>query len=157
MLENRTISIKKTLEELKNPASENAPLDLSNMPENPFEYDQLKMAIRQFAFKMKEDGSDTIHIALTKRDPRVINPHLYEIIVDNQIQMDVLEYKIVDLLGYVRDQLQNYAVVIKVVLGGDAIQEENKVLSKKEIFELMARKNPNLFSLQKIFNLTIDN
>jgi DNA polymerase-3 subunit gamma/tau len=124
-------------------------------PEKPFSFDQVKMIWKQLAFKMKENGMDTVYFALSKRNPQVFNEIEIHHECDNQIQIDIIQNNITDILDFVRDKLQNYtvSVVFKVI---ENQEENNKLLTGKDKFNVLSKKNANLFSLQKTFNLDID-
>ncbi|MES2589524.1 MAG: hypothetical protein V4622_11145 [Bacteroidota bacterium] len=124
-------------------------------PEKPFSIDQVKMIWKQLAFRMKENGMDTIYFALSKRNPQIFNEIEIHHECDNQIQIDTIQSNIADILDFVREKLQNYSTTIhfKVI---ESQEENNKLLTGKDKFNSLSKKNANLFSLQKTFNLDID-
>lgn len=133
--------------------------DLSNRPLKPFSSDELKMTWRQFAFKIKQDGiqgAESMSLALTKRDPKILEgTHIHQEF-DNQIQIDMMQTDFASLLlDFLRNKLQNWSVTIDFSLA--ETQEDNlKHLTGKDRFEVLARKNVNLITLQKTFNLDIE-
>jgi DNA polymerase-3 subunit gamma/tau len=129
--------------------------DISNRPQKPFSLDELKMVWRQFAFKLKEDGIETLYLAMIKRDPKMPQPTHVHQEFDNQVQIDYMQIHQGDLQDFLRNKLQNWALTIEFSIIES--QEENiKLLTGKDRFAALARKNPNLYSLQKTFNLDID-
>lgn len=129
--------------------------DFSNLPVNDYNIDDLKMAWRQFAFEMKEEGKETFYNALIKRDPLRKEDHHYILEVDNQVQIDYIRPIIADLLDFVRGKLKNYSVLIEVELTKNP-DEEVKFMTGKDKFSAMARKNPNLHTLKNLFGLDIE-
>lgn len=133
--------------------------DISNRPQKPFSLDELQMVWRQFAYKIKQeerDGADSMNLALTKRDPKMPSAtHIHQEF-DNQIQMDMMQASFSsDLLDFLRNKLQNWAITIEFSLVENQ-EEDAKHLTSKDRFDLMARKNNNLLTLQKTFNLDIE-
>ncbi len=126
-----------------------------NKPKNSFSLDELKIYWRKFAFKMKEDGNDTIYLAMKKRDPKVSSDFQVIHEVDNQVQIDYIQTHLSELVDYLRENLKNWNV--KVNFSIIESQEENiQMQTGKDKFNALARKNPNLYTLQKTFNLDIE-
>jgi DNA polymerase-3 subunit gamma/tau len=104
---------------------------------------------------MKEEGNDTIYFAMKKRDPKLANDFVIIHEVDNQVQIDYIQTHITDLLDYLRENLKNWGVTVNFSIS--EVEEENiKFQTGKDKFAALARKNPNLYTLQKLFNLDIE-
>lgn len=157
-LNTSNISIKQ-MQQVQEESEQLTSEDLSNRPQNPFSLDELKMYWRQFAFNIKQEeqqGADTMNLAMTKRDPKMPTPtHIHQEF-DNQIQIDLMTNNFsTQLLEFLRNKLQNWAITIEFSLVEN--QEENvKHLTGKDRFEILSRKNTNLLTLQKTFNLDIE-
>lgn len=129
--------------------------NLSEMPKKTFHFDELKMVWKQLAFSMKDKGLETVYFALTKRDPKILNNFEIHHECDNQIQIDIIQSNLSEIIEFVRLKLQNYS--IQLFFEVIEKQEENaKLLTGKDKFNVLAKKNANLYSLQKTFNLDID-
>ncbi|MCE3294768.1 MAG: hypothetical protein K0R65_482 [Crocinitomicaceae bacterium] len=129
--------------------------DYSNRPQTPFTLDQVKMVWKQYAFKMKDEGFDTIYYALTKRDPKIYNENEIHQDCDNQVQVSNLQEKLSDMSDFVREKLNNWSVTLHFDISTQ--QEENtRYLTGKDKFDALAKKNANLHSFLKTFNLDID-
>ncbi|MDX2360403.1 MAG: hypothetical protein QNK23_06330 [Crocinitomicaceae bacterium] len=152
-LNTSSISIKKMMEKKEEEGEQH--LDLSNMPRNPYSTDDLKMAWRKFAFIMKNERKETIYNAMIKRDPKRVDEDDYIMEVDNQTQIDMIQGRFSDLLGYVRKTLQNYDITIRMEITKNP-DEEVKFQTGKDKFAALARKNPNLHTLKNTFNLDIE-
>lgn len=157
-LNTANISIKQ-MQEKQSDSEQNVSEDISNRPQKPFSFDELKMYWRQFAFNIKQDGlpgADTMSLAMTKRDPKMPTAtHIHQEF-DNQIQLDMMSQNFSSiLLEFLRNKLQNWGVTIEFSLV--ETQDDNmKHLTGKDRFEVLARKNTNLLTLQKTFNLDIE-
>ena len=110
---------------------------------------------RQFAYQLKDNGMETFHHALIKRDPLVLSEELYAIVVDNQVQVDYIQPLLGDFIAFLRQKVNNYSLDIKLQIT-DNPDEKVKYLTGKDKFSAMARKNPNLHVLKSLFNLDID-
>lgn len=149
------LSINLLLQKSKEKSAIESSYSTAHKPNTPFTLDQVKMSWKQFAFKMKEEGNDTIYLALTKRDPRIVNENEIHQEFDNNIQVDRMQNHVMDLLDFLRNKLQNWS--IQVFFDVSKNQDENrKLLTGKDKFNELAKKNANLFSLQKTFNLDVD-
>lgn len=137
----------------------NSPESTENRPNNPFSLDELKMNWRKFAFKIKQDqleGADSMHLAMIKRDPKMpTSTHIHQEF-DNQIQIDLMKSNFESLLlDFLRNSLKNWSITVDFSLS-EAQEENLKHLTGRDRFEALAKKNTNLITLQKTFNLDIE-
>lgn len=154
-VESELLSINLLLQKSKEKTVVETSYSTANKPTTPFNLDQVKMSWKQFAFKMKEEGNDTIYLAMSKRDPKIVNENEIHQEFDNQVQVDRMQNHVMDLLDFLRNNLQNWS--IQVFFDVSQHQDENKkLLTGKDKFNELAKKNANLFSLQKTFNLDVD-
>lgn len=120
-----------------------------------FNYDQVKMAWRRYAFQVKEKGKETFYNAMVKREPKIKEETILVMEVDNQIQIDYITPHLNDLISFLRQELKNYDISVEFLLIEDN-DSTVKFLSGKDRFAAMARKNANLHTLKKVFNLDIE-
>jgi len=146
------ISIKKVLEDHK---KQGELVPEKELPRDFIVLEQFKMYWKQFAYQLKDNGMETFHHALIKRDPLVINDELYAIVVDNQVQVDYIQPLLGDFISFLREKVNNFSLEVKLQIS-DKPEEEVKYLTGKDKFAAMARKNPNLHVLKSLFNLDID-
>lgn len=148
-----TISIKKMIEPTKEEETEDYRPE--NLPRENYSFDQVKMLWRRFAFVMKEKGMETFYNAMIKREPFEKAKDQFQLLVDNQVQIDYITPHLQELNGYFRKELRNYDFTISVLIT-DKPEEEVKYLTGKDKFQAMARRNPNLHTLKNLFNLDIE-
>ncbi|MDX1653310.1 MAG: hypothetical protein R3277_12505 [Brumimicrobium sp.] len=124
-------------------------------PQEKFSLDELKMNWRKYAFQAKDNGMDTLFTALTMRDP--VMEENFEIVhyVDNDVQKGFLQSHETDLLSYLRRELKNWSITLRVEEGTDE-NGEKKLYSGQDKFKDMAERNPHLKTLQQKFKLDID-
>ena len=148
------LSIKKMLQKTEE-VNETKGFDINDMPKNAYAIDDLKMAWRRFAFEMKEKRKETIYNALIKREPKQTGDHQYVLIVDNQVQIDYIKPYLGDLIGYIRAEVKNYLIDLKMEISKNQ-ESELKFQTGKDKFIALAQKNPNLHTLKDKFNLDIE-
>ncbi len=103
---------------------------------------------------LKEQGLGTFYNALIKRNPIKRSEENYVLQLDSDIQKDYITDHMDEFLSFLRKQLRNYYLMITLEV---VIQhEEEKFLTSKQKFELMARKNPNLHIFKNRFNLDLE-
>ena len=152
-LQSTLISIK----ELTLPKDEDSSRNesIENKPQSPFSSDELNMIWKKFAFKMKKEGNDTMYLAMIKRDPKIGGNFQLIHEVDNQVQIDYIQTHLSDLIDCLRESLKNWKISINFSISEN--QEESlKHKTGKDKFNALARKNPNLHTFQKTFNLDIE-
>ena len=103
---------------------------------------------------LKEQGLGTFYNALIKRNPIKRSEENYVLQLDSDIQKDYITDHMDEFLSFLRKQLRNYYLIITLEV---VIQhEEEKFLTSKQKFELMARKNPNLHIFKNRFKLDLE-
>ena len=120
-----------------------------------FNFDQVKMAWRRYAYEVKEKGKETFYNAMVKRDPKIKEETIFVMEVDNQIQIDYITPHLNDLITFLRQELKNYNISVEFLLIEDN-ESTVQFLSGKDRFAAMARKNANLHTLKKVFNLNYE-
>lgn len=153
-LSTSNLSIKKMMAK-KDDSETTGAIDLKNMPRNDFDFDDLKMLWRRFAFMMKDEGKLTTYNALIKRDPKHKIDQIYTLEVDSQSQVDYIKTHFTDLVSFIRKGLKNYEISLELEVTQNQ-DEEVKFQTGKDRFAALARKNPNLHSLKNLFNLDIE-
>jgi len=128
--------------------------DLTNKPRTDFTINELMSKWNAFSYQLKVKGRQGLYITLTKRKPTLKENLILEFIIDNEIQKIELEEERSNLLTFLRVELNNYGIQLKVLLS----KEDNSVkhLSSKDKFLKMAEKNPALHDLREKLNLDIE-
>jgi DNA polymerase-3 subunit gamma/tau len=144
----RTISIKTGVKEVKKDEEE----DLSNKPVDEFSQQQLEEAWEKLADKNKNSGN--LFSALSKRTPQLKNGFVIEQMVDNKILENIISENKIDLLGFVRKELNNYQIQIEVVINENP--SNDKPYTPEDKFNFMAKKNPEIINLKDQLDLYPD-
>ncbi len=128
---------------------------LEDKPAERYEIDAVKMLWRQFAFKARENGLETMYHALVKRDPILRSEDLFILQVDNEVQKDYIQPHLQSMINYIRENIKNYHFQIEMEMT-KAEDQEKILISGKDKFAAIAKKQPNLQTLKDVFNLDIE-
>ena len=147
------LSLREMREGPSKPAMQSAPT--ATVRENldtPFTEESLRAAWTQFAQSIEKE----VHLKHTMLncEPKLLDPHLFEVVVHNPAQQDELLQKTLSILSFIRKQLRNSHVQLRV-----RIEEGNKkqiAVTSAEKFALLLKINPALGKLKEEFDLKLD-
>ena len=109
----------------------------------------------EYALKAKsEDKSMTLLTVFNNQKPVMLQPYVFELVLENKSQESVFRDDKPSLMNFLRSNLKNFNLEIQT-----RIEEQSgsrKPYSPIEKFQFMAAKNPELAELKKRFNLEID-
>jgi len=128
--------------------------DLSNKPRTPFTFDQLKAKWKSFSYKVKKENKLSLLATLTKHELSLNENFEITLLLDNDIQVIEVETAKVELLGFLRKELNNYGIqlITKIV----ETQEKSTHLTSKDKFLKMAEKNEALNKFREQLGLEIE-
>ena len=97
--------------------------------------------------------SQSLYVAMTNYEPSINPAGMIRLRVDNAIQENlVFEHK-AELLGYLRKELNNYAIQLETNIVEN--QQQQKVYLPKEKLEKFIEKNPEIDRLRKDLDLDL--
>ncbi|MFD2288732.1 hypothetical protein ACFSOV_21700 [Pedobacter petrophilus] len=103
---------------------------------------------------LKSTDKINLFTILNNFAPKLISPVLIEISVESKTQEQFVVQESVELMNYLRNQLNNFAVDITFKLVERKI--ENRLYGNREKYDYLVNKNPKLDDLRKRFNLDIN-
>ena len=108
----------------------------------------------EYAQIIKQAGKLNIFTLMTANAPTLLDNFQIELIIENKIQENQFVNEKIDLLNFLRVQLQNFNVDIVT----KHIEQTNKkrLYTSTEKYQHMVEKNPNLEEFRKRFNLDLD-
>ena len=124
-----------------------------NGPVTAFSEQALFTSWDVFAKKMKEAERDSFYSTLSSRKPSVIEENQLLLKLDNQVQLMELNELKADLLGFIREDLNNFAIQMKLVI--EEQEQSAQLYTDTEKVKAMIQKNPVLADLMKKFNLDV--
>ena len=107
----------------------------------------------EFATQFKVESPD-FFITLTTRMPELKEDYVFELTIENVIQEKEIADKKMDILDFVRKELNNYKIQLQTVITKSP--EIIKPFTNKDKFTKMAEKNPAIKTLKDKFDLEID-
>ncbi|MCP9612350.1 DNA polymerase III subunit gamma/tau [Coprobacter tertius] len=143
-----TISIKKP----QGIKEDNKPKEAQLVEMNEsFSNDDLQRAWIQFT---KTIPSETVLVnTMISCRPVMTDPTHFEVVVDNQAQLDLMQAKGTQLMTFLKNTLKNTHIAISV--RESQRQERQKAFSQREKLNLMARKNPYVQQFADKFGLEL--
>lgn len=124
-----------------------------NGPVTEFTEQALFASWDAFAKKMKAAERDSFYSTLTSRKPILIEENQLLLKLDNQVQLLELNELKADLLGFIREQLNNFAIQMNLVI--EEQEQSTQLYTDTEKVKAMIEKNPVLADLMKKFNLDV--
>ncbi|MCX2431262.1 DNA polymerase III subunit gamma/tau [Pedobacter sp. GR22-10] len=142
------------LERLANGEEDNGPKKATGEAREPFTYDQLLEVWNKYIQILKSADKINLFTILNNFAPKLISPVLIEISVESKTQEQFVVQESVELMNFLRNQLQNFAVDITFKQVERKI--ENRLYGNREKYDYLVNKNPKLDELRKRFNLDIN-
>jgi len=119
----------------------------------PFDIDQLRDTWLAFV-KLRRQQNDSTTEQLVLNRTLTLNGTIIQITLDNTLQADYLTEVKPELLGYLREQLQNSRIQLEHVVTQQEVKK--MIYSSQDKYNFMADKNPALHELRKVLNLEVD-
>ncbi len=142
------------LERLANGEEDNGPKKATGEAREPFTYDRLLEVWNQYIQILKSTDKINLFTILNNFAPKLLSPVLIEISVESKTQEQFVVQESVELMNFLRNQLQNFAVDITFKQVERKI--ENRLYGNREKYDYLVNKNPKLDELRKRFNLDIN-
>ena len=121
--------------------------------EKPFGPDELQDAWVEFT-KLRKQQNDSATEQMVLNRTLTLNGTVIQITLDNTLQVDYLTQVKPELLGYLREQLQNSRIQLEHVVTQQEVKK--MIYSSQDKYNFMADKNPALHELRKTLNLEVD-
>lgn len=142
------------LERLANGEEDNGPKKATGEAREPFSYDQLLEVWNKYIQILKSTDKINLFTILNNFAPKLVSPVLIEISVESKTQEQFVVQESVELMNFLRNQLQNFAVDITFKQVERKI--ENRLYGNREKYDYLVNKNPKLDELRRRFNLDIN-
>ncbi|WP_026902887.1 DNA polymerase III subunit gamma/tau [Pedobacter glucosidilyticus] len=107
-----------------------------------------------FSFKAKADGKMSLAALMMNYTPKLKAGYQIELEVENKLQANELINERIDVLNYLRKQLNNFSITLEPIINEK--QEERKLYTSRDKYQHLVEKNPKLEDFRRIFNLDID-
>jgi len=150
--ESKTLSIREEMSDYihnKNKVEE----DNTNKVCDDFSQDELETVWNKYAESISKEFPNFFSI-LAQQKPILKEDYLIELAISNRVQEEEINSKKTNLLGFIREKLNNYKIQMQTVITeskGEAIP-----YSPIDKYKRMAKKNPDIKKLKDKLNLEIE-
>jgi len=131
-----------------------SPLD--DKPASPFNQADLWKAWDEYAEQIREADKQSYYATLTKHKVLLRDDFKLELLVDNHVQLQDLNNDKANLVGFLREQLNNWRITLKGVIDEVERDDGDSLYDPHKKFEAMAERNPAIVDLKKRFDLDVD-
>ncbi len=122
-------------------------------PDKPFDSEQLQDVWVSFA-KIRQRQNDSATEQLVLNRELVLEGAIIRINLDNTLQVGYLTELKPELLGYLRNELQNGQIQLEHTVTQQEVKK--MIYSSQDKYNFLAEKNPALHELRKVLNLDVD-
>ena len=138
--------------DFKNSISNDNEIEEVNLPNKKFsKYDLLK-SWKSFCEIQEEKGNINISSVLKMNEPSLERENII-IKTVNQINKKEIESIRGDILSYLKKELENHSINLKVIIEKNSKKNGTKSLNNEEKIKSMIKSNPKIKSLIEEFNL----
>ncbi len=127
-------------------------VDSESLPTTEFSEEQMQDAWRDYTKKVETDGKYNLLSHLTMGTPKLEGSLIHLEFPNNTIKVEVERAKF-ELLGYLRDKLQNYDIDLSIEV--NETETKRYVYTAREKYDKLVEKNPLLDTLRKEFDLDL--
>jgi DNA polymerase-3 subunit gamma/tau len=122
-------------------------------PSSEFTKEQFEKTWNDLAQQFRKESPD-FFITLTTRIPELKDDFGIELTIDNVVQEKEITDRKLDILTYLRRELNNYKIQLLIVINKNP--NKVKAFNPQEKFRKMAEKNPAIKKMKDKFDLEID-
>ncbi|MCH2489135.1 MAG: DNA polymerase III subunit gamma/tau [Flavobacteriales bacterium] len=126
--------------------------DQENLPSEDFSEEAMISAWNEYTAKVENDGKYNLLSHLTMGVPKLDGSLIHLEFPNSTIKLEVERAKY-ELLGYLREKLQNYDIDLSIEVNETAVKRY--AYTPREKYEKLKEKNPLLDNLRKEFDLDI--
>ncbi len=123
-----------------------------DQPRDSISLNSFLAAWKTLAETFMED-SQSLYVAMTNYEPSITPSGMIKLKVDNAIQENLIHERKAELLGYLRKELNNYAIQLETSIA--EVQRQQKAYLPKEKLDKFIEKNPDIERLCKDLDLDL--
>jgi DNA polymerase-3 subunit gamma/tau len=144
-------SIRAKKEHLANKSGEQT--ETSQLPEDPFEESELQDYWKLYSEEMERQGQKILASNLSADIPKLLGDNTIWIELPNSTMKKEVEREQMGLLQYLRSNLNNYQIALKITVNEEIAQQY--AFTPEEKYQKLREKNPALDLLRKTFDLEL--
>lgn len=135
-------------------AEEKIPEYITGDSREGFDSDTMLRHWNKYAEMIRKAGKINIFTIMTSHAPTLIEDFKIELVIENKIQHELLNTEKVDLLNFLRTELQNFGIELVTKIAES--DSRKRLYTSTEKYEHMLEKNPKLEEFKQRFNLDLD-
>ena len=129
---------------------------LTNKPATAFNQADLWKFWDEYAELVKAADKQSYYATLTKHKVLLRDDYKLELLVDNHVQLQDLNEDKANLVGFLREKLNNWRITLKGIIDEVERDDGDSLYDPHKKFEAMAERNPAIVELRKRFDLDVD-
>ncbi|MCB0793956.1 MAG: DNA polymerase III subunit gamma/tau [Flavobacteriales bacterium] len=130
-----------------------APLQGSSAEHKAISEGLLQQVWHDYALARKKEGKNSLHATLVANDPEISGPSMITFRIVNEIQEKYLKEESLDLVGYLRKELEAPALELKVEK--EEVTDLRPRYTPLDRFKILAERNPALIKLKEGLDLDL--
>jgi hypothetical protein len=146
-------SLSHLLKDNKNTVAE-PDIEDKDKPTTPFSKEQMAELWKSYVRKNIDKKDRSLYLTLNSRVPEVKDNFELEFPIENVIQKQQIEAVSLDLVNHLREQLNNFLIVLKTPIRKG--EKQKTYYSAEERYKYLAEKYPIVEKLRKSLDLDID-
>ncbi|RYD80403.1 MAG: DNA polymerase III subunit gamma/tau [Sphingobacteriales bacterium] len=142
------------LERLASGEEDSGPKKVTGEAREAFSYERLLEVWNNYIQILKTADKINLYTILNNFAPALLNREVIEISIESKTQEQFVQKESVELLNYLRNELQNFG--IEVTYKQMERKIENRLYGNREKYDYLVNKNPKLDELRRRFNLDVN-
>ena len=142
------------LERLASGEEDSGPKKVTGEAREAFSYERLLEVWNNYIQILKNADKINLYTILNNFAPALLNREVIEISIESKTQEQFVQKESVELLNYLRNELQNFG--IEVTYKQMERKIENRLYGNREKYDYLVNKNPKLDELRRRFNLDVN-
>jgi len=126
----------------------------TKFPEEAFTAQQLESAWMNYANNQKAKNKINLFSILTSSKPVIIEQNKIEYATNSKTSEEILTEEKTDLIGYLRQELKNYAIQLNYVIIEN--NDKKNIYTATDKYKHFLEKNPNINKLRQAFDLDVE-
>ena len=128
-------------------------IDESQLPKEPFTEEAMQVHWEAFVKKLDSDGRKILASSLATDIPKLLDDYTIWIELPNSTMKKEIEREQYDLMNYLRDQLKNHFIKLKITVNEEVAKKY--AFTPEEKYQKLREKNPAIDILRKTFDLDL--
>ncbi len=125
-------------------------------PKKDFDLQELWKVWDSYAQQVKIQDRSSYFATLNKHQPIMREKYHIEFLVDNHVQKGDMDTDKTELLGYLRNKLENWDIQLTAIIDDQDSDDGESLYEPIKKFEAMSKDNPVLETFRKRFDLDVD-